>query len=237
MKENIIQVDHLNIASDQGDIIKDLSFTIEAGEFVGIKGPSGSGKSTLLTYLAQLYDPALKVSANYQLNGQAIEDYSPTSIRKQVSYCFQSPQLFGHTVRENLAFPFEIRGEDFDEGLAKQGLEAMALDTHFIDKAIDTLSGGEKQRVALIRNLFFEPKVLLLDEITSALDAKSRDLVWSWLKDYRDKHQVTYLMVSHIESEHEMTDRSLTLSASATSELDEEESSSSQEKAGGELGE
>ncbi|KAA9290581.1 MULTISPECIES: ABC transporter ATP-binding protein [Aerococcus] len=236
MKENIIQVDHLTIASDQGDIIKDLSFTIEAGEFVGVKGPSGSGKSTLLKYLAQLYDPALQVSGSYQLNGQAIEDYPPTTIRKQVSYCFQSPQLFGHTVRENLAFPFEIRGEDFDEDLAKRGLEAMALDRHFIDKEIDTLSGGEKQRVALIRNLFFEPRVLLLDEITSALDAKSRDLVWSWLKDYRAKHQVTYLMVSHIDSEHEMTDRTLTLSATEKAPADEEESAS-QEKAGGEVGE
>ena len=78
--------------------------------------------------------------------------------------------------------------------------------------------------------------MLLLDEITSALDAKSRDLVWSWLKDYRAKHQVTYLMVSHIDSEHEMTDRTLTLSATEKAPADEEELAS-HEKAGGEVGE
>ncbi|MHC3416806.1 hypothetical protein [Aerococcus urinae] len=76
--------------------------------------------------------------------------------------------------------------------------------------------------------------MLLLDEITSALDAKSRDLVWSWLKDYRNKHQVTYLMVSHIDSEHGMTDRTLTLSATEKAPSDEDESSS-QAKLGGKV--
>ena len=203
----LIQVDHLSIANADYEIIKDLSFEIEEGEFVSITGPSGSGKSTVLKYLAQLNDPTLKISGEYHLDKKPVNDYKPVELRQLVSYCYQTPTLFGDMVRDNLAFPYEIRHETFDEERAADLLSKVALDGTFLDKAITSLSGGERQRVALVRNLLYPAKVLLLDEVSSALDLPTRELVWEWLNQYRKDHKVTILMVSHIEQEHAMADR------------------------------
>ena len=205
----IIKVDNLSIANERQAIIKQLSFEIQQGEFVSITGQSGSGKSTVLKFLAQLNDPTLKVSGSYQLLGKDVNDYSPIELRQIVSYFYQTPSLFGDTVRDNLAFPYEIRHEEFDEQRAIEMLNNVDLSQSFLDKNIKSLSGGERQRVALIRNLMYPSKVLLLDEISSALDFNTRQIIWSWLEKYRQEHGATILMVSHLDEEHEMTDRKI----------------------------
>lgn len=205
----IIKVDNLSIANERQAIINQLSFEIQQGEFVSITGQSGSGKSTVLKFLAQLNDPTLKVSGSYQLLGKDVNDYSPIELRQIVSYFYQTPSLFGDTVRDNLAFPYEIRHEEFDEQRAIEMLNNVELSHSFLDKNIKSLSGGERQRVALIRNLMYPSKVLLLDEISSALDFNTRQVIWSWLEKYRQEHDATILMVSHIDEEHEMTDRKI----------------------------
>lgn len=205
----IIKVDNLSIANERQAIINQLSFEIQQGEFVSITGQSGSGKSTVLKFLAQLNDPTLKVSGSYQLLGKDVNDYSPIELRQIVSYFYQTPSLFGDTVRDNLAFPYEIRHEEFDEQRAIEMLNNVNLSQSFLDKNIKSLSGGERQRVALIRNLMYPSKVLLLDEISSALDFNTRQIIWSWLERYRQEHGATILMVSHLDEEHEMTDRKI----------------------------
>ncbi len=205
----MIKVDHLNIASDQQRIIQDLSFEIQKGEFVSITGPSGSGKSTVLKYLAQLLDPRLKVSGDYQLMGKAVSEYTPVELRQHVAYFFQTPSLFGETVRDNLAFPYEIRRQAFDQKRAEQLLQEVDLSAPFLNKSITSLSGGERQRVALVRNLMFPAEVLLLDEISSALDYATRQIIWRMLTQYRQDHEATILMISHMDEEHEMTDRKI----------------------------
>nr|WP_276933594.1 ATP-binding cassette domain-containing protein [Globicatella sulfidifaciens] len=205
----IIKVDNLSIANQRQAIINQLSFEIQQGEFVSITGQSGSGKSTVLKFLAQLNDPTLKVSGSYQLLGKDVNDYSPIELCQIVSYFYQTPSLFGDTVRDNLAFPYEIRHEEFDEQRAIEMLNNVDLSQSFLDKNIKSLSGGERQRVALIRNLMYPSKVLLLDEISSALDFNTRQIIWSWLERYRQEHGATILMVSHLDEEHEMTDRKI----------------------------
>jgi len=205
----IIKVDNLSIANERQAIINQLSFEIQQGEFVSITGQSGSGKSTVLKFLAQLNDPTLKVSGSYQLLGKDVNDYSPIELRQIVSYFYQTPSLFGDTVRDNLAFLYEIRHEEFDEQRAIEMLNNVDLSQSFLDKNIKSLSGGERQRVALIRNLMYPSKVLLLDEISSALDFNTRQIIWSWLERYRQEHGATILMVSHLDEEHEMTDRKI----------------------------
>ncbi|MGY3815120.1 ABC transporter ATP-binding protein [Globicatella sulfidifaciens] len=205
----IIKVDNLSIANERQAIINQLSFEIQQGEFVSITGQSGSGKSTVLKFLAQLNDPTLKVSGSYQLLGKDVNDYSPIELRQIVSYFYQTPSLFGDTVRDNLAFPYEIRHEEFDDQRAIEMLNNVDLSQSFLDKNIKSLSGGERQRVALIRNLMYPSKVLLLDEISSALDFNTRQIIWSWLERYRQEHDATILMVSHLDEEHEMTDRKI----------------------------
>lgn len=205
----ILEVNHLSIQQAGNQIIEDLSFVINEGEFVSITGPSGSGKSTLLKYLAQLNNPKLQISGDYQFLGKEINEYRPVELRQQITYFFQTPSLFGDTVRDNLAFPFEIRNLPFDESKAQTMLENVELARNFLDKPINSLSGGEKQRVALIRNFMFPSKVILLDEITSALDLNTRNTIWNWIAKYRESHRVTILMVSHMEEEHEMSDRKI----------------------------
>lgn len=205
----MIKVDHLNIASDQQRIIQNLSFEIKKGEFVSITGPSGSGKSTVLKYLTQLLDPRLQVSGDYQLMGKEVSDYTPVELRQHVAYFFQTPSLFGETVQDNLAFPYEIRHQAFDQKRAEHLLQEVDLSASFLNKSITSLSGGERQRVALVRNLMFPAEVLLLDEISSALDYATRQIIWRMLNQYRQDHEATILMISHMDEEHEMTDRKI----------------------------
>lgn len=112
-----------------------------------------------------------------------IYDLQMTDYRQEVSCFFQNSLLFGRTVEDNLRFPYQIRGEDFDPSKSKNLLEKLQLPKEIISKSINDISGGEKQRVALVRNLLFQPKVLLLDEITSLLDSLNREIVQSHLRE------------------------------------------------------
>lgn len=207
--DKLIEVKDLTIKTDDQTIIDHLSFDLKEGEFITFVGPSGSGKSTVLKYLALLIDPQLKIDGQFHLKGKQVDDIHPTDLRKEVSYCFQSPNLFGDTVYDNLSFPFIVRDQAFDQARAEVLLESMQLPKTYLTKPINELSGGEKQRVALIRNLLFPPKVLLLDEVTSALDNDTREKIWQALDKYRDQHQTAIIMVSHHESEQAMADRAI----------------------------
>ena len=194
---NIYKVENLGVQFANKDILKNLSFIIEQGVYLTISGPSGSGKSTLLKTLATLqsYD-----SGKISYLGKELKGIDPINYRKEVSYCFQQPVLFGTTVRDNLSFPFEIRNVKFDENKASAALEGVMLDPTFLNKNITELSGGEKQRVALIRNLMFTPKVLLLDEITTGLDTITKHTVHSVI-DQLHKEGVTIIEITHDDSE------------------------------------
>ncbi len=93
-------------------ILKDISLSIEAGERVTLVGPSGSGKSSLLKILSSLITPT---SGDIFFEGQSLQTLNPVDYRRQVSYCFQQPVLFGKTVGDNMRFPFDIRQLPFDE--------------------------------------------------------------------------------------------------------------------------
>ena len=207
----LIQINNLTIKTNTQTIISNLSFDVQPNEILTINGPSGSGKSTVLKYLAQLQSPALTTSGDYLFKGKNVEDIDPIELRQKVSYCFQAPTLFGETVRDNLQFSYDIRDMDFDEELAKDLLSHVQLPKSYLDKDITTLSGGEKQRVALIRNVQFRPDILLLDEITSALDSDTRKIIWEWLNQYRKEYNVTVIIVSHIKKEQQLADRIITL--------------------------
>ena len=179
-------------------ILDDISYDINEGDFISIGGPSGSGKSSLLKIIATIIS---KTEGEILYKEIPLEQYEPTQYRKEVSYCFQSPVLFGKTVKDNLSFPFEIRHMEFDKEKAVTLLSALGLSESDLEKDVKFLSGGEKQRVALIRNMLFEPKVLLLDEVTSALDDANRTIIWNWLRALKKKGSMTILMVTHNDEE------------------------------------
>ena len=194
----LLEMEHLSFVSDGKVILDDISYSLEEGEFLSITGPSGSGKSTLLKIIATILS---RTEGEIRYQGKSLDEYEPTEYRKEVSYTFQTPVLFGKTVRDNLAFPYEIRKKEFDEKKAVAYLESVGLPKEYLNKEINTLSGGEKQRVALIRNVLFQPKILLLDEVTSALDEANRQIIWKWLQEMRNHSDMTIIMVSHNEEE------------------------------------
>ena len=203
----IFELEHLGLASPEKIMLEDVSLSVEAGAHLTITGPSGSGKSSLLKLLAALVSPS---SGRIVYQGRDLEDLDPVAYRREVSYCFQQPLLFGQTVRDNMAFPFEIRQLPFDQERVLSALARLNVGPEFLEKPIKELSGGEKQRVALVRNLLFEPKVLLLDEVSSGLDEKTKTLLRTFLTDL---HQagVTLIEVTHDHREIEAAGRLLTI--------------------------
>ena len=203
----IFELDNLGLVSPEKIILEEISLSVEAGAHLTITGPSGSGKSSLLKLLAALVSPS---SGRIVYQGRDLEDLDPVTYRREVSYCFQQPVLFWQTVRDNVAFPFEIRQIPFDQERVLTALARLDLGPEFLDKPIKDLSGGEKQRVALVRNLLFEPKVLLLDEVSSGLDEKTKILLWTCLKDLHQEG-VTLIEVTHDQQEIEAAEQLLTI--------------------------
>lgn len=202
----LLSIDGLSYEIKAQKILDDISYDIEEGDFISISGPSGSGKSSLLKIIATIIS---KTGGEVLYKGIPLEQYKPTEYRKEVSYCFQSPVLFGKTVKDNLSFPYEIRHMEFDRKKSVSLLHALGLSESDLEKEIKYLSGGEKQRVALIRNMLFEPKVLLLDEVTSALDEANRTIIWDWLRALKKNGAYTILMVTHNPEEALLADKNI----------------------------
>ncbi|QQP70002.1 ATP-binding cassette domain-containing protein [Carnobacterium sp. CS13] len=204
MSKPIIKLTQLSFKANDNLILNDINLSIEEGEFVTITGPSGSGKSTLLKIMASMISQTAG-SIDYQ--GKRLEEYDPIAYRKEVSYCFQTAVLFGKTVQENLSFPYEIRQEPFNSEKAAAYLMKVGLNKTYLTKNINDLSGGEKQRIALVRNLLITPKVLLLDEVTSALDAENQLIIRQLIRKMNQTEGITVLWVTHNAGEIAESDR------------------------------
>lgn len=190
---NIIRADHVSFVAEEEEIIRGVSFVVEEGDCISLIGPSGSGKSTLLKVIADLI-PLAKGSLQFKEKDYA--SYDPIELRRRISYCVQLPTLFGTTVYDNLEFPYRIRKDEPNRERMLELLERFGLDACILEKEITSLSGGEKQRVAIIRNLLYIPELLLLDEATSALDAQNARLVEAYVKELNEQG-VTVLWITH----------------------------------------
>ena len=193
----VFELKEMGVKNAENEILKKISLLVTEGEHLTITGPSGSGKSTLLKVLSTLQNYH---SGEIFYCGQDLTTLDPVFYRREVSYCFQQPVLFGTTVRDNLEFPFKLRKLEFDEKLVLTKLSVVNLDENFLEKPITELSGGEKQRIALVRNLLFQPKVLLLDEVTAGLDADNKAIVRRLIEQMRAEG-TTILEVTHDASE------------------------------------
>lgn len=204
----LLQIKEVGYSVGGNPILRNVDLSLSPGEFKLITGPSGCGKSTLLKIIASLLSPT---EGSILFEGVDISTLSPETYRQQVSYCVQTPSLFGDTVYDNLIFPWQIRGkrpepENFIADLAQFGLAQETL-----TKSVSELSGGEKQRVSLIRNLQFLPQVLLLDEITSALDERNKRNVNDIIHRYAREQHVAVLWVTHDANEISHADDVITL--------------------------
>ena len=185
-----------DVAFSVGDrqLLKPVSLQLYQGDCVLLTGPSGSGKSTFLKILASLITPT---SGQVFFRNSDITTLRAEAYRQQVSYCFQTPQLFGQTVYDNLALPWQIRRQKPQRDKLVAALESVNLSPDMLNKPVEQLSGGEKQRVGLLRNLQFMPEVLLLDEVTSALDEENRLSVLSLINRISAEEKVAVVRISH----------------------------------------
>lgn len=212
MTENsaILQLKQVSFHIGEKTVLDNINLSVAPGEFKLITGPSGCGKSTLLKIIASLLSPS---SGQILFSGQDINSLTPEAYRQQVSYCAQTPALFGDTVYDNLIFPWQIRNQQPEPDRFLAQLSRFGLTEDTLSKSINELSGGEKQRVSLIRNLQFLPKVLLLDEITSALDEQNKNNVNDIIHHYVREQNVAVLWVTHDQDEIRHADEVITLPA------------------------
>lgn len=190
---SILKLDNIKYSQNNDDILKGINLNIDEGDIISIVGPSGSGKSTLLKICSDLISAT---AGDIHYRDKNYKDYNPIELRKNISYCVQIPFLFGDTVYDNLSYPFKIRKKEVDKALIVEFLEKFNLDKSYIEKSVDSLSGGEKQRIALIRNLIFKPDILLLDEVTASLDPENSKVVENIIKDL-NKSGTTVLWITH----------------------------------------
>ena len=189
------------------EALKDINFTVDNGEFVSIIGPSGCGKSTLLSIIAGLEE---KTSGKLYIDGE-----ESNGITSKIGYMLQKDSLLEwRSIYKNVIFGLEIKKINTPEN--RKYVEELLKKYHlyeFKDKYPSQLSGGMRQRVALIRTLAIKPKILLLDEAFSAIDYQTRLMVTKDIYNIIKNEKVTTLMVTHDISEAiSMSDRIVVLS-------------------------
>ena len=188
------------------EALKPIHFAIQEGEFVSLIGPSGCGKSTLLSIIAGL-EP--KNSGEIFIGGEKVQGISP-----KIGYMLQKDSLLEwRTIWNNVTFGLEIRGikTKENEAYVEELLKKYKI-SEFKDKYPSQLSGGMRQRVALIRTLAVKPNILLLDEAFSALDYQTRIMVTKDIYHILKNENKTVLMVTHDISEAiSMSDRIIVL--------------------------
>lgn len=193
----LLELSNISYAVKDKTIIRNVSLAVNEGDYLTIVGPSGSGKSTLLKLCSDLISPTF---GSITYNGRNLTAIEPESYRKEVGYCFQRPYLFAKTVRRNILFPYDIRGMKPDMERIKLLFDLLHMPMEYFERHNGELSGGEMQRICLIRSLIFEPKVLLLDEVTSALDSVNAAIVEQVI-DELYKNGITIVSITHNEEQ------------------------------------
>lgn len=183
---------------DKKKVIDNIDLTIKDKEFVVLVGASGCGKSTILRMIAGLEDIT---SGEILIGDKKVNNIAPKD--RDIAFVFQSYALYPHmTVRENIAFGLKMRKVDKETIERKVTEAAEILDlTEYLDRKPKQLSGGQRQRVALGRAIVRNPKVFLMDEPLSNLDAKLRVQMRAEIKKLHEKLQTTFIYVTHDQTE------------------------------------
>jgi len=196
---NIIQIKNVTKTYSGGvTAVDNLSLEVKEGEFVTFLGPSGCGKTTILRMIAGF---ELPTTGNIFLDGEDVTERPP--YERQVNTVFQDYALFPHmSIRDNVGYGLRVAG--MPKAQIKPAVEEALATVGLMDKADSrpaNLSGGQKQRVALARAMVRRPKVLLLDEPLSALDAKLREAMQVELKHLHQQLGITFVFVTHDQKE------------------------------------
>ena len=191
-----LTLNHVHFSYGNTPAIQDVSFSLEAGEWISIVGPNGSGKSTL----AKLIMGLLPVpSGTIDVGGERLSEASVHEIREKIGIIFQNPdnQFVGVTVKDDIAFGLENLQVPYPEMIARIETYAKAVGMDaYLDKEPAQLSGGQKQRVAIAGTLAMHPELIIFDEATSMLDPTGRQTMMTIMNDLK-KAGKTILSITH----------------------------------------
>lgn len=175
----------------EAEILRGVTFAVQAGEVFSVVGPSGAGKSTLLRTINRLLEPT---AGNIFLDGAPIEEIDPLELRRRIGMVFQLPALFGDTVEDTVLYGVRLTGKRAD---VEHLLGLAGLAPSLASRNPQSLSVGQQQRVSIARALALEPEVLLMDEPTSALDQAARQRIEDLIGQLNKELGLTTVVVSH----------------------------------------
>jgi putative ABC transport system ATP-binding protein len=189
-----LQKKNWNTGRENSFLLSEISAKITQPERIAMVGASGQGKSTLLRMLACLERPD---GGDIVLNGRSFKEMDIRLWRMQVCYVAQFPFMLPGSIEDNLKTVSQLHGTPYNAELARQLLNRLGLDYLEMDKPASDLSGGEKQRIALIRSLMLRPSILLLDEVTASLDQHNTRLIEELLLQWHAENETTLIWVTH----------------------------------------
>ena len=176
------------------EILHNISGYFRENKITTFIGPSGAGKTTCLKHINGLLSPD---SGDVFYRGENIASADIISLRKKAGMAFQSAPMLAGTVYDNLNLPLKIFNEELSREHALELLDMVELDASFLQRKINTLSGGEKSRISLARTFVSKPEVLLLDEITSSLDYTLVRDIERLVKKLQQEHNLTVVWITH----------------------------------------
>ncbi|AFI04567.1 ATP-binding cassette domain-containing protein [Helicobacter cetorum] len=198
--EEVVKIENVSFSYQNRVIFKEFNLSIKERDFLCVLGESGSGKSTLLALILGLLKPSL---GSVKVFNETL-DLKNTHLRQKIGYIAQGNSLFPHlNVLQNMTFCLNLQG--IDKQVAQKEAVNLALkvglDESILDKFPNELSGGQAQRVGIVRGIIHKPELILLDEPFSALDSSNRKNLQDLIKDMHTHSQATFIMVTHDESE------------------------------------
>ena len=194
----LLDVVDLKLEFKEIPVLRGISFQVYQKDCIGLLGSSGSGKTSLFRILNLLQSPS---QGKVMYLDRDTLSYSPTALRKRIGYVMQKPHLFEDTVVDNLLYPYFLLKTQPDYAVIHRYLEKVNLSESILQKKPTELSGGEQQRIALIRSLLIQPHILLLDEFTAALDEENTIAVEKMILAEQAEKNVTVLFISHQASQ------------------------------------
>jgi len=201
----VIEVQELRKKFDDFEAVRGVSFEVESGEVFGFLGPNGAGKTTTINMLCTLAKPT---SGSARVAGHDVVR-ERDDVRRNIGLVFQDPTLDGYlTAQQNLRLHADLYGVDQSlvPARVKQMLEMVGL-WERRDSTVMTFSGGMRRRLEIARGLMHSPRVLFLDEPTIGLDPQTRSSIWSYIRQLREREEITIFMTTHYMDEAEYCDR------------------------------
>lgn len=192
--EKAIELRDVYFSDGQVDIIKGITGSISKGKITTLVGPSGAGKTTIFKLINGLITPT---KGEIFVEGKNIKQFEPTELRRNVGIALQQATMLQGNVFDNLSIPKKLKGESMTKEEAAELLSIVGLEDDLLHRDVKDLSGGQKQRVSIARTFVNRPKILLLDEITSALDRISKEEIEELIVRINQDFSVTIFWITH----------------------------------------